>query len=190
MLPIGSFFGNIINRMDYSSSIPRTLVQKEYPMSESLVIFADGGCKGNHKKGDREAYCSISVRHGEKIIRIRPDWVKNFAGLDMAGPKEVLTIKLNKANTNNEAEFGAAITALGYVDELHRRNPNRPLPPIQIMMDSDLIVSAIKGDKKIKAKNLVGLLVTAGTIFNRLAGSLDLTISRIPRTDIETILGH
>jgi len=93
----------------------------------SPVFFVDGGCRGNHKKGNREAYGSIS--DGENVLRYKWDL----------------------ANSNNEAEFGTLYQLL----ETLRDFEIDPTKGPTVYMDSKLVVNSLTKGWKIKAPNLV-----------------------------------
>jgi ribonuclease HI len=92
-------------------------------------FWVDGGCRGNHADGKREAYGSIS--DGETIERLQ----------------------FRNARTNNEAEYMALLVLL--VNLLTNRTD--PKPQTRVYTDSQLMVGQLTQDWKVDASNLLPL---------------------------------
>ena len=93
-------------------------------------FWVDGGCRGNHAHGKREAYGSIS--DGETVERLQ----------------------FRNAHTNNEAEYMALLVLL--VNLLSNRVDARK-PQTNIYTDSQLMVGQLTQASKVRAKNLLAL---------------------------------
>jgi ribonuclease HI len=93
-------------------------------------FWVDGGCRGNHADGKREAYGSIS--DGETVERLQ----------------------FPSARTNNEAEYMALTALLGNLLN-NRVDPQKP--QTRIYSDSKLVFGQLTQDSKIGAKNLFAL---------------------------------
>ena len=99
------------------------------PMNWNAPNFwIDGGCRGNHAHGKREAYGSIS--DGKAIMRRR----------------------LAKARTNNEAEYMTLLASLKNI-LMNRTDPTEPT----VYTDSQLMVGQLTQGSKVKAENLLAL---------------------------------
>jgi ribonuclease HI len=92
-------------------------------------FWVDGGCRGNHADGKREAYGSIS--DGENIERLQ----------------------FRNALTNNEAEYMALLVLL--VNLLTNRTD--PKPQTRVYTDSQLMVGQLTQGWKVDASNLLPL---------------------------------
>ena len=134
-----------------------------------IKIYCDGGCKGNHQKEDeRHAYGSFKVFYMDK-------------------EKKHVQLTFSKANGSNEAEYGALLSVFQYISELKGR-ATEPLPGIEILMDSKLIVTQVTGAAKVKAANLKLLHSTAVAWLSQ--NPEIVTFSLIPGTEMKSILGH
>ena len=102
---------------------------------KSQEFYCDGGCRGNHKFGPREAYGSIS--DGETVERLT--WYD--------------------ARTNNEAEFATLHFLLSFLAPHY--DPQRPPT---IYMDSALVVNSLTKGWNVKAANLRGLFEDCETL--------------------------
>ena len=101
------------------------------------VLHADGGARGN--PGPAGIGVVLEDEHGEVIAEIA-------AGIGEA--------------TNNVAEYSALIAGLELALE-------RGVTRIDVLMDSELVVSQIKGEWKIKNDRLRALAVKARSLLNR-----------------------
>ena len=132
---------------------------------DKIFIYADGGCKGNGT-GHPEAYGSFAVKYKGDIKRRRE-------------------CKFPEASTNNEAEYGALLAAFTYISEL--RDSGKPLPDIEILMDSELVVSQLTNGWKVKAANLKSLHQAARAWMD---SNPTVELHHVPREQIEAVLGH
>lgn len=97
--------------------------------SDELLIYCDGGSRGN--PGPAALGVSIQTRDGEEI----------------EGIGEILGV-----GTNNFAEYSAVIKALERAASLGART-------VHIRSDSKLLVEQLRGNYKIKSKNLIPLVL-------------------------------
>ena len=156
-----------------------------------LVIYADGGCKGQHSKtAEREAYCSIAAFVGDRPITFSPDWIKEITGLDCTESKQILSRTLPKVSTSPHAEFAAMNTAIRYIAAVIRRNTGKAMPTIKIRMDSEQVVQSFNGERKVKAKHLAALFVPAMTAFARANDHTPVEIEWIDGDTMKSVLGH
>lgn len=107
-------------------------------------FWIDGGCRGDHASGNREACGSIS--DGKSVERYQ------FA----------------KARTNNEAEYMALSELLG---NLLSKRVYAPNPPT-IFTDSQLIFGQLTQGSKVRAKNLLALHNEAALLLRRTGAKL------------------
>jgi ribonuclease HI len=108
-------------------------------------FWVDGGCRGNHAHGKREAYGSIS--DGKSVERFR------FAD----------------ARTNNEAEYMALSLLLGNLLS-NRVDPRKP--QTTIYTDSQLVFGQLTQGSKVKATNLSALYDEAALRLRRTGAQL------------------
>ena len=108
-------------------------------------FWVDGGCRGNHALGNREAYGSIS--DGESVERLQ------FAD----------------AHTNNEAEYLALSALLGNLLS-DRVDPQKPVT--RIYTDSQLMVGQLTQSWKVDAINLLTLHDEAALRLQRTGANL------------------
>ena len=160
-------------------------------MSQTLTIYADGGCKGNHSKtAERKAFCSIAAFVGDRQISFTPAWIKEITQLECGESKTILSRSLPTVKTSPHAEFAAMATAMRYVAVLINKNRGKQLPHITIKMDSEQVVKSFLGEKKVKAKHLVALYLPAMTAFARANELTDVNIEWIDGDTMKSVLGH
>ena len=108
-------------------------------------FWVDGGCRGNHAHGEREAYGSIS--DGKTVERFQ------FAN----------------AHTNNEAEYMALSELLRNLLS-NRVDPQKP--QTRIYTDSQLVFGQLTQGSKVNAKNLLALHDEAASQLRRIGANL------------------
>lgn len=135
-----------------------------------ITIYCDGGCRGNNQTdaSQREAYASFAVY------------------LDGELKKEVTTMSLPNAQTNNEAEYGALLMAFNYIDGLKARTKT-VLPEIEIAMDSQLVITQMAGTAKVKALGLRKLHEVAK---NWTMHDPSVKLTWVDGGQVKKILGH
>jgi len=102
----------------------------------SIIVFADGGCKGNGSE-DAQMYGSFHV------IAVSEGCTKHTS------------VRINRFDfghgTNNEAEYLAAIEAAKYVADLRKHIGSLP---VEITTDSALVYGQCVEGYKVRANNL------------------------------------
>lgn len=117
-------------------------------MSLSAVLNTDGGARGNPGPA------------GIGVVLTTPD------GTVIAERAEALGV-----STNNEAEYKALIAGLELALE-------RGVTSIEVRMDSQLVVSQVKGEWKIKVEHLRPLAVSARALLGRFE---EARLTHVPR---------
>jgi ribonuclease HI len=137
------------------------------PDMDTITIYVDGGCRGNHQLDGRQAYGSFAVFfQGEQ--------------------KRHTALRFAKAETNNEAEYGALLAAIQYISDLKDR-AHCELPDIQIKMDSELVITQLSGAAQVKAANLMPLHQAASAW---LLSNPGVEIHQITGDEMKQVLGH
>jgi ribonuclease HI len=108
-------------------------------------FWVDGGCRGNHAHGKREAYGSIS--DGKTVQRFQ------FAN----------------ARTNNEAEYMALSELLRNLLS-NRVDPQKP--QTRIYTDSQLVFGQLTQGSKVNSKNLLALHDETASRLRRVGANL------------------
>lgn len=91
-----------------------------------------------------------------------------------------------KAKTNNEAEYGALLGAMQYISGLKARAVNS-LPDIEIVMDSQLVLTQVAGTAKVKAAGLKPLHAAAMAWIEQ---NPSVEFRQISGEEMKEILGH
>ena len=134
---------------------------------DPIVIYVDGGCKGNGGS-DPQGYASIAVYYkGEK--KAYQHW------------------QLTSADTNNKAEYGALLIAFEYLKSLAYKMDDKPLPAVVIKSDSQLVIEQLAGKFKVKKAELKPLYEAAKTW---LKANPSISLEKVDRSEIVAILGH
>lgn len=115
---------------------------------KKLIIFTDGGSRGNPGPSG----IGVVIYNEQKKV------VKEFG-------------KYIGEGTNNQAEYQAVIEALMAAKELGAEE-------IDFFLDSELVVNQLKGDYKVKNKDLGSLFVK---IWNLTSGFKKLKYHHVPR---------
>jgi ribonuclease HI len=136
-------------------------------MSDPIVIFIDGGCRGNGGSSPK-AYGSMAVFHKGEQKRLER-W------------------EFNDATTNNQSEYGALLAAFEYLKCLIFKMDGKPLPPVVIKTDSQLVFEQLSGNFKVKKTALKPLHEAARTW---LADHPTVSLEKVGRDEIEAVLGH
>ncbi|MEK7481836.1 MAG: ribonuclease HI family protein [Patescibacteria group bacterium] len=121
-------------------------------MENKIIVYCDGGSRGNPGPSAIGVY----------IPQLKKEYSK-FLG---------------KA-TNNEAEYQAAIFALKKIKHLIGGKKSKKTE-IEIMMDSELVVSQLNGEYKIKEKSLVPFFID---IWNLKQDFKSVKFTHIPREE-------
>jgi ribonuclease HI len=135
-------------------------------MSDIIKIYIDEGCKRNGGT-DPQAYGSLAVEYQGEI-------------------KRRMTQDFPQVKTSNQAEYGALLMAMSYVDNLKARAQNI-LPPIEILTDSQLVYEQLTGQFKVKAANLKKLHAVARDWMQH---DPSVTLEKVERSVFEAVLGH
>jgi len=135
-------------------------------MSDTIKIYIDGGCKRNGG-ADPQAYGSLAVEYQGEI-------------------KRRLTQDFPQVRTSNQAEYGALLMAMSYVDNLKARAQS-VLPPIEILTDSQLVYRQLVGNFKVKTAGLKKLHAAARDWMQH---DPSVTLEKVERSVVEAILGH
>ena len=135
-------------------------------MSDIIKIYVDGGCKRNGGT-DPQSYGSLAVEYQGEI-------------------KRRMTQDFPQVRTSNQAEYGALLMAMSYVDNLKARTQNL-LPPIEILTDSQLVYRQLVGNFKIKSANLKKLHAAARDWMQH---DPSVTLDKVERSVVEAVLGH
>ncbi len=142
-----------------------TLINKS--SIKSVVLVADGGCKGNGKE-DAVAYGSFAcLVNGEVVHR------ETFA--------------VSGEQTNNVAEWSALIRAIEYMAS----DPRRAKLAYEVHMDSQLVITQVNGQAKVKAAHIKDLYEKFLSVIGKTG--LDGYITKfvkVPRAEIVAVLGH
>jgi ribonuclease HI len=102
---------------------------------KKLSIYVDGGSRGNP---GRSAAAFVVIENGKVISK------KGF----------FLGIK-----TNNEAEYSSVIFALKWLSE-----KKEEFEKVNLLLDSELVTKQLRGEYKMKSKNLMPLLKEARSL--------------------------
>lgn len=161
---------NVINQNDiaYVTGYKTTETQE----TDKIVCYCDGGCLGN----PGEMYHSREirlVRHSGKDTHLVLDKIK----------KEPLG-----HGTNNVAEYMALIETMKSL--LNMILDDVDLLSIQIWTDSQVVVSQVLGEFKVKADNLKPLHKEATSLLESLKTFGEVSLSYLSRDEIEKVLGH
>ena len=130
---------------------------------DSISIFIDGGCK-NNGTSNAEAYGSMAVCFKGEVKRTERWAFRN-------------------ALTNNEAEYGALMSAFNYL----LAEPKRMSYPVVIRTDSQLVWGQCTQGWKVKAENLRKRNQAAQDF---LAKHKNVTIKKVGRDEVVKVLGH
>ncbi len=106
-------------------------VPDSLPASDSAVAYIDGGARGN----PGPAGCGVFIK-------------------DPQGETLLTTSRFLGQATNNEAEYSGLLIALEAAQKMEIEN-------IEIRSDSKLLVEQMKGNYKVKAKNLIPVVSKA-----------------------------
>jgi ribonuclease HI len=124
-------------------------------MKEKIILFTDGGSRGN--PGPAGAGVVISQGSG-RILK-----------------------KLSRSlgvMTNNEAEYQAALFGLSALKKIFGKGKIKNLD-VEIKLDSDLVASQLRGEYRIKEERLFPLFIKIWNL--RVANFPQLTFTHIPR---------
>ena len=135
----------------------------------SVLVIADGGCKGNGR-ANAQAYGSYAVVYNGHVKK-----VEHF---DLPDIKQ----------TNNVAEWHALINAINYVVGLQSRLPNAVVHPI-FAMDSEHVISIIKGEMNAKLLHIKQCKSKAEDALLPL-GDVEIQFEKIDRDIVVEYLGH
>ncbi len=120
-----------------------------------LLIYSDGGSRGN--PGPSAIGFLICDNKGKVILR-RGEYIGN--------------------HTNNQAEYLALIRALEYARNYSRGN-------IHCFLDSELVVKQLKGEYKVRDRNLRSLFSKVKNLEKKFEG---LKYSHVPRNTGKLVL--
>lgn len=139
-----------------------------------INVFCDGGALGNGKV-DAQCYGSFAVQ----VIKF-----DNSAEI----VKHDLRFDLPEMHTNNQAEYGALLRALGYLKMLYVYFIEHKLvfPQVVIHSDSELICHQVLGSCKCNDKDLKPLREQAAQLLDEIGAD----IKHVGRSQIVPILGH
>jgi len=138
---------------------------------EAIEIFVDGGCKSNGRP-DSAAYGSYAVKYQGQIRR--SEW-----------------FDLPDCVTNNEAEYGALIAGLEYLQGLLARAPQVGQRVALVKTDSQLVYGQVAAGWKVKAANLLPRQRAAASVLEGLhRKGLIVRLVKVGREEIVTVLGH
>lgn len=129
-----------------SNETKATAVPRNYNGPPTHEYYVDGGCRGNHARGERQAYGS-------------------YCGTDLAATH----FDLPAAQTNNEAEYLSLIRLLEHLRDAGDDAPRA----ITIYTDSNLMVGHLMVGYKVKAPNLRALVEEARVLLIQVGAVLE-----------------
>lgn len=133
-----------------------------------VTVHVDGGCRNNGSP-DAEGYCSVRIQSKDV----------NIYRIDLPGAK-----------TNNEAEYGALLSALDLLNTL-KDYAERLDIHVYIHTDSALIMGQVFGTWKVKAKNLRNLHAAAVHGIESLkSAGIRIQEVKVSRSKLVELLGH
>jgi ribonuclease HI len=147
-------------------------------MTPKIQIVADGGSRNNQSAQDRQGYGSFVV--------LKDGVRSKITYSDAGNPRVVDAVHVDFGNqTNNYCEHGILAIALGYVQEVYLRA--RGSFPVEILMDSQLVVTQVNGTARIKNPNIADI-ATHNKL--KLMSMPAVRLKWVDNTYIKSILGH
>lgn len=132
-----------------------------------ITVWIDGGCKRNGMPNP-EAYASVRI---------------------VGHKDQIHPIKLDHAKTNNEAEFGALLSALDLLSIL----TDRPGHTVEIRTDSQDLVGWVMLNWKIRAEHPTLIMLRDAAVDGMLrlmTAGTNLDLVQVNRSEIVQMLGH
>ncbi len=144
-----------------------------------LTIYVDGGALNNQNPELRQAYGSMMAYRDDQPVEMTMDDGRKGKHVTFSWGRD----------TNNKAEYKSFIVALTYAASLLKRcSPAqlKALGDITVKSDSQLVITQVRGEAKVKNADLKPLVAQARDIL----AHNSIFIDWVSGDTMKTILGH